>query len=511
VRAALAAVVIAIGRVGELVAQCPDGSAPPCNRPAPRAPAATSVAVLYFDNLSHDTSDAYVADGLTEELITRLGEIQRLQVKSRTAVQRYRGKSIEDPATLARSLNVAHLVSGTVQQGAGRLRVTVELTRAVSGTRVWGQSYERPATDLMAVEAEIAQAIAEGVGGRLAPAERRSLSVRPSRNPEAYDHFLHGNYLLGRRTSADVRLAIEQFQQAVLLDSSFTGALARIGYAYGLFLDWGWSYPGVPTDSVMARGFVADDRALALDSTSTDAWMTRGYLLSFRDSRTLDGVFAAFERAIRLDPRNAEAYHQYGYLLLIGGRDAAALAALGHALALEPERPITLVTRAFALRLTRRDAEALRDCDSAVALDPSAAWAYARRSIWHPTADVAGALADAQMAERLHPTDYPTEAEAALAIAEFRHGDTASARERIARIAPVGGSFGSQGGYFAAAAYGAMGNVEGALTVLQHMSPQGAFVWTFMRDPWFDGIRNDPRFRTLFEESRPQRAPNPEH
>ncbi|HET7250067.1 MAG TPA: hypothetical protein VFI79_09495 [Gemmatimonadales bacterium] len=118
--------------------QCPDGSAPPCGRAVPRAPAATSVAVLYFDNLSRDTSDAYVADGLTEELITRLGEIERLQVKSRTAVQRYRGKSIDDPVELARALNVAHLVSGTVQQGGGRLRVTVELTRAASGVRVWG-------------------------------------------------------------------------------------------------------------------------------------------------------------------------------------------------------------------------------------------------------------------------------------------------------------------------------------------------------------------------------------
>lgn len=102
-----------------MAAQCPDGSPPPCGRTAPWGPAATSVAVLYFDNLSHDTSDAYVADGLTEELITRLGEIARLQVKSRTAVQRYRGHSIEDPAALGRALNVAHLVSGASSKAAG--------------------------------------------------------------------------------------------------------------------------------------------------------------------------------------------------------------------------------------------------------------------------------------------------------------------------------------------------------------------------------------------------------
>jgi len=255
------AVAAALGRGVALSAQCPDGSAPPCTRAAIHAPAPNSVAVLYFDNLSRDTSDAYVADGLTEELITRLGEIQRLQVKSRTAVQRYRGRPIEDPAALARALNVAHLVSGTVQQGGGRLRVTVELTRAVSGTGVWGQSYERPATDLMGVEAEIAQAIAEGVGGRLAPAERRSLAVRPSRNPEAYDHYLRGNYFIARRNPTDARLAIDQYQQAVALDSSFTAALARIGYSYGLFLDWGWTYPGLTWDSILGRGFFVADRA----------------------------------------------------------------------------------------------------------------------------------------------------------------------------------------------------------------------------------------------------------
>src|SRR5262249_31557499 len=251
-----------------MAAQCPDGSPPPCGRTPTRGPAATSVAVLYFDNLSRDTSEEYVADGLTEELITRLGEIQRLQVKSRTAVQRYRGKLIEDPAALARALNVLHLVSGTVQQGGGRLRVTVELTRAASGTRVWGQSYERPATDLMGVEAEIAQAIAEGVGGRLAPAERRSLAIRPSRNPEAYDHYLRGNYFLARRTAGDTRFAIDQYQKAVALDSSFTAALARIGYGYALYLDWGWTYPGLPRDSILRRGFAVADQALALDSNA---------------------------------------------------------------------------------------------------------------------------------------------------------------------------------------------------------------------------------------------------
>ena len=280
------------------------------------------MAVLYFDNLSRDTADIYLADGLTEELITRLGQIERLQVKSRTAVQRYRGRSIDDPAVLGRTLSVAHLVSGTVQRGAGRLRVTVELTRATTGVRVWGERYERSSDDLMVVEAEIAQAIAEGVGGRLAPAERRALIARPTRNPAAYDYFLRGNHFIARRTPVDARLAIEQYQQALHIDSTFTGALARIGYAYALFLNWGWPFPGLTPDSMLTRGFAVADRALVLDSAAADAWMARGYLLGFRYPRTYDSVNAAFDRAIALDPRNAEAHHQYGFLLLMAGADA---------------------------------------------------------------------------------------------------------------------------------------------------------------------------------------------
>jgi TolB-like protein len=491
-----------------LAAQCPDGSPPPCGRTAPRGPAATSVAVLYFDNLSRDTSDAYVADGLTEELITRLGEIARLQVKSRTAVQRYRGKPIEDPAGLARALNVAHLVSGSVQQGGGRLRVTVELTRAVSGTRVWGQSYERPAADLMGVEAEIAQAIAEGVGGRLAPVERRSLTARPSRNPEAYDHYLRGNYFLARRDPSDVRFAIDQYQKAVGLDSSFTGALARIGYSYGLFLDWGWTYPGLSWDSVLGRGIAIADRALALDSSAADVWMTRGYLLALSHPETFAGVDAAFQRAITLDPRNSEAYHQYSFLLVIAGRYPAADSMARRALVIEPERPITLLTLGLARHLQRRDEEAQALCDTAIALVPDAAWAYSRCSLWRPRSDIAGALRDALTAARLEPADYPIEAEAALAAAEFRSGDTIAARARIARVVASFSTSGFEAAYFVSIALAVTGNVDGAIAILSRMRPQGAFQWRITQDPWFDGIRDDPRFRALAEEGRP---PTPEH
>ena len=502
----LIAIAAIVGIGGSLRAQCPDGSPPPCGHAAVRAPAPNSVAVLYFDNLSRDTSDAYIADGLTEELITRLGQIERLQVKSRTAVQRDRGRSIEDPAVLGRTLGVAHLVSGSVQQGGGRLRVTVELTRAASGVRVWGERYERSSDDLMTVEADIAQAIAEGVGGRLAPAERRSLVSRPTRNAAAYDYFLRGNQFLARRTPTDARLAIEQYEDALRVDPTFTRALARIGYAYALFLDWGWEFPGLTRDSVLARGFAVDDRTLALDSSAADAWMTRGYLLSARYPRTFEGVNAAFDRAIALDPRNAEARHQYAFLLLMSGANSRARTEYERALAIEPERPITLLSYAWERRLAGRNDQALVLVDSAVSVDSAFSYARARRSVYRLATDVPGARADAEAAVRLRTTDYPVEAEAALAAAEFRGGDTLAARTRLQDLPRVSPTLGPQATYFVAVALTVSGDREAALRVLERLEPRGAILWSMMRDPWFDAIRAEPRFQRLVEESRPPGA-----
>ena len=462
-----------------------------------------SVAVLYFDNLSRDSSDAYVADGLTEELITRLSHIERLQVKSRTAVQRYRGRPIEDPATLGRALGVSYLVSGSVQRGGGRLRVTVELTRAATGVSKWTDSYDRSSDDLLAVEVDIAQAIVAGVGGQLAPAERRSLAARPTSNPAAYDAFLRGNYLLSRRTPTDVRLAIEQYEQAAHIDSAFIGALARIGYAYALILDWGWDLPGLTRDSMVARGFAVADRALELDSSAADAWMARGYLLASRYPRTYDGVNAAFDRAIALDPRNAEAHHQFCYLLVTAGEGARGKAEVERALSLDPERPISLLVLATLEHMAHRDTMAQQLLDSALSLDPDAAYAYARRSLWRLATDVAGARADAEAAVRLRSTDDPIEGEAALAAAEFRGGDSAGARARLKSLLGLPAARGAQAGCITAEALVVAGDRAQALALLELVRPRGAVIWWLLHDPWFDTIRMDPRFQRLVEESRP--------
>src|SRR5438034_6320520 len=178
-RIAAAVVLLSVGpTVRPSTAQCPDGSPPPCRAartdPGRQSGVPTnSVAVLYFDNLSRDTADAYLAEGLTEELIAQLGRVERLVVKSRNAVRRYRSDDL-DPAQLGRVLGVAYLVSGSVRRSGTRLRVTVELVRATTGVRLWGEQYDRAQADLLDLQEGIARAVAGVIAGLLLPAERAS-------------------------------------------------------------------------------------------------------------------------------------------------------------------------------------------------------------------------------------------------------------------------------------------------------------------------------------------------
>jgi len=205
-------------------AQCPDGTPAPCRVEHP-APAPSSIAVLYLDNLSRDSANVYLADGITEEIISRLGQVQRLTVKSRYAVRRYRGLAVPDLGAMGRSLSVLNLVTGSLEHSGSRVRVRVELVRAASGQHVWGDTFDRPDSDVLAIEDEIAQAVAREIVGRLAPNERAALTTRPTQNPAAYDHYLKGNLYLTRRTSeTDGHRAMVEYQAALQLDPRFAAA-----------------------------------------------------------------------------------------------------------------------------------------------------------------------------------------------------------------------------------------------------------------------------------------------
>jgi len=472
-----------------------------------REPASNGVAVLYFDNLSRDTADAYLADGLTEELISRLGQVARLTVKSRNAVRRFRGRLADDPAAVGRALGVVHLVSGSVRHAGARLRVTVELVNAATGDRMWGQQYDRAEADLLGIQEDIAVTIATAIGGRLLPAERSSLTQRPTRDPGAYDHFVKGNYFLGQRTAPAVGRAIDEYRAALQLDPSFTEALARVAYSYALFLDWGWRYPNASPESLLARGFAAADSALRQDSTSSDAWMARAYVLAMSGTRTTAPAIAAFERAIALDPRNAEAYHQYGWVLMGLERDSASAEANLRALELDPARFATMLNLAALRTVQRRYDDGLRWMDSALSGEPGLAYLYAWRALSRLTVGRASeARRDAELAIRLGSLAY---GEAALAAVEAHEGDVVSARRRVNSVLREGVDSlrpHSREALFIGLALVALNERERAIQLFERVRPRDWQLAYRLRYAGLDPIRADPRFQRLVEEARPSDA-----
>jgi TolB-like protein len=499
-----------------LAAQCPDGSAPPCRvaRPA-TVPAANSVAVLYFENRSHDSADAYLAEGLTEAIITQLGDLPRLIVKSRFLVRRYQSIAAPgDPAAIGRALGVTYLVTGSVQRAGNRLRVTAELARAASGDRVWGQQYDRGDGDVFAVQEDIARGVATGVAGRLLPAEAAALAARPTRNNEAYDRMLRGDVLLARRDPASVRGAIAEYEAAGRLDPSLASPWARIGLADAIRLYWGWGDGTPPPDSILANGWAAVERALALDSSSSDGWMARGYLLMFRHPRTWDGAEQAMRRAVALNPRNAEAWQQLGDLLGIEsvGHPAAdsvqreAMIAYQRALAIEPSRPTTLKVLAN-IQPTGRERLVL--LDSALVINPADYSIYFfRATALLALGDTAGARSSADQIVRLSSEGARTTGAAFRAMLAVAFGDTADARSRVTallRQLPQAGPLEMWTGSGLAATLWQLGDRHGALAILERV-PRGAMTWGLNYATLRLLDRSDPAQRRLYEENRPRWA-----
>ena len=498
-----------------LAAQCPDGTPPPCEGASPREVPAGSLAVLDFLNESGDTTDAYLAEGVTDEVTARLSQVHRLRVTSRTAIRRLPNSARLTPQTLGRTLDVAYLVSGGVRRGPGRVRITIELLRAATGVTVWSNVYDRPDGDLLDIEADLAASVARAVAGRLLPAEQASLATPPTQDPSAYDHFLRGNFLLLARTPSATVRAIDEYEAATARDPTFVRARARIAYAYGLFLDWGWPYPGVSRQSLIARGLRETDLVLQRDSTLSDAWMARAYLLRMDDPRTFRGADDAFERAIALDPSNAEALQQYAWTLQVSGRDSAAREAYGRALAVDPLRAITLDELSILYFARRRFREALAWEDRAQVTDPDAFYVHADRAHTRLLlGDLAGADQDAAAARRLVPPGYTFWGDAISAMVAARRGDTTSARAVARRLLRELGDRPqptAQQVRWIAGALAAAGDEVGALALVETTPPQerGLYLWYWLQFPEFDMLRADPRFRRVVDELAPPGALEP--
>jgi TolB-like protein len=480
--------------------QCPDGTPPPCGRAAARAPAANSVAVLYFDNTSRDSSDAYLADGLTEEIIVRLQQVRRLEVKSRFESQRVRNRRGVAPAALGRALAARYLVNGTIQRAGERLVVRVELTRADRGVGVWSQRFDRTSASVLDVIDDVARGVATGVTGELLPSEAADLARRPTADPAAYAHLVRGNVYLAQRTPAAFARAIDEYEAAYALDPGLTVARGRVAYVYALGL--GYGVGDLPAESIFARGMRAIERARRVAPGVADTWMAIGFVqlgeTVIGNFDSLDAGVSSLGRAVDLDPKSAEAHHQYAQGLVFQQRDSAALAEYRRALTLEPGRAVTYQEIAFLLLTEGRYREALAWCDSAQAADPQLPRAYlVRGRAWLLLGDPAAAEREAARALAIARGGDARDAHALHAMILAARGDTARAR------AEVESNF--LFGYLSREWPVAVGEPDRSLDGIERISSRAVRCYFLQRIPALATLRGQPRYDRMLAACPPVR------
>ena len=336
---------------------------------AARTEAATvsqkSIAVLPFDNLSRDPDNAYFCEGVQDEILTRLAKVADLKVISRTSTQHFKSTPDNLPQ-IAKQLGVAHILEGSVQKASDRVRVNVQLINALTDAHLWADTYDRKLTDIFAVESEIAKTIAETLQARLTGSEKSLITKTPTVNPEAYELYLKGRFFWNKRTGADLRKAIEYFNQAIAKDPNYALAYAGLADSYLLLSAFG---AASPSDS-LPQAKAAAKRALEIDDTSAEAHTSLGQILLFYDF-DFAGSTREFKRAITLNPNYATAHHWYGSgpPTCLGEFDRG-IAELKRAQQLDPLSLIINADLGGAFVAARRYDEAITQLRKTIEMDP---------------------------------------------------------------------------------------------------------------------------------------------
>jgi TolB-like protein/DNA-binding winged helix-turn-helix (wHTH) protein len=359
--ALLAAVPLVALAIGWWLMQPPGGSPSAVSKPIRPV-----VAVLPFENLSGDPERAYFADGITEDVITDLSKLSGLQVVARSSVMAYRDSS-EPASHIGRELVADYLVRGSVQRSGQQLRINVRLIDTDEGRNRWAERYDRKLADIFRIQDEIASHVVAALQVELAPGEQRRLVSDSMTSVEAYDAFLRGLDLLGRRTSADNPEARRYFREAIELEPRFARAYAGLAMTYALHALYGHG-PGVLQSlddaEVIAR------QGLAIDENLPQLRYTLGLVEMYRGN--LAAAIAEVSRAIELRPSYADGYGLLAWILHFAGRPHDGLDAIRQAVALNPRVPALYLTVEAALhyQLENLD-EALRLLEASVEISPN--------------------------------------------------------------------------------------------------------------------------------------------
>ncbi|HKO05059.1 MAG TPA: protein kinase [Candidatus Acidoferrales bacterium] len=334
-------------------------------RAKPSSAQIESIAVIPFATAGGNADTEFLSDGLTESLIASLAHVPTLKVKSRNSVFRYKGKEV-DVQKVGKELTVDALITGRVVQRGDTIQVTADLTNVQDNTEIWGEHYERKASDILSLQQQIASDIAEKLRSKLTGAERQQVAKQGTQNPEAYQLYVKGRYSWNKRTGADLKTAISYFNQAIDKDPGYALAYSGLADTYAVL----GSYGSDPSD-VEPKAIAAANKALELDPTLARPHAVMG-LIKPQINWDLSGGEAEFKKALELDPSDATAHQWFSqYLSFIGGRAQESIEEGDRAHQLDPLSPIIGFAQVEAHTFARQFDQAIEMYKQLIADNPT--------------------------------------------------------------------------------------------------------------------------------------------
>lgn len=469
-------------------------------RPGRSAPVQIrSVAVLPFENLTGDPEQDYFVDGMTEALTSELAQFRALRVISRTSAMQYK-RSKKSLPRIADELDVDAVVEGAVARSGDRVRVTAQLIFAPTDRHLWARTYERDLRDVLALQAEVAGAIAQAVQVKLQPEERIPIARAGAVDPDAYDAYLRGRFYWNKRSPAGLAKAIEYFQRAIEKDPTYAPAYSGLSDAYRHF-----GIRGLPPRECMPKAEAAARKALALDDTLAEAHTSLAAVL-YRHNWDWPGAEKEFQLSLDMDPNYAEGHRAYAMYLLLVRRAEEAVTELQRARKLSPLSIQINVELASALVRAGRYDDAIEQLQKTLEIHPKLGSAYVQMAeAYEGKGDRVRAVAMLDQAVALSGNTGPPGAgytgQPWVGYAYALAGRRREALEILAQLEKR-----SQQRYVSpqhfALIYLGLGDKDQAFAWLEKAYEERSFELLGFSGQPFDRLHDDPRFRDLLRRMR---------
>ena len=450
------------------------------------------IAVLPFQNLTGDPAQEFVADGLTEEMITQLGALnhEQLGVIARTSAMSYKGsrKSVDQ---IGRELGVNFVLEGSLRRWGDRVRISAQLIQTHDQTHLWAQNYETDAGDVLRLQSDVAESVAREISVTLTPGARRVASVARI-DPQVHELCLRGRYEWNKRTGAGLKQAISYFQEAIRRDPTYAPAYAGMADAYAVLPYFSEASP----NETFPKATVAAEHALQLDETLAEAHATLGLVEG--TYLNLAAAERQYMRALELNPNYATAHHWYSFCLWTMNRQNDALNELERARRLDPLSLIIYADEARTLLAIHESDGAINLLKAAIHMDPTFAEAHRVLAVAYvQKAELSQAVAEARRGVELDPNDMQ---QATLGYVDGMADNTQQARTILAELTKPGRAHAVAPIYLSFINIG-LGQNDQALKCLERAYKEGTLLGAGGPEAMFDPLRSDPRFQDLIRRS----------